>query len=247
VRLSKVIRRAWKACPEAVKDGIRTFPPVAAWRAEASRRHWRHQPHDRIYDGEYFEFVEKTTAPGADVMATAIRLACRPTKVLDVGCGTGALLASLRAQGVGVVGLERASAGLAACRRRGLDVRRFDIGADQAPAIEGVDLVVSMEVGQQLPESQADRYIDLLCSYAAPVAFSADRPGGGDRNPMNERPPAWWVEKFERRGYAVDHAVTALWRRAWKSAGLPRWFHENVMLLRRHRQLEQVAGLIASP
>jgi hypothetical protein len=48
-------------------------------------------------------------------------------RVIDVGCGTGALLEVLKDYGCTCLGLEYSEAGLKMCRSRGLDVRKFDI------------------------------------------------------------------------------------------------------------------------
>jgi len=57
-------------------------------------------PHDLIYDEAYYlNTVEPSAAKGASVMALAIVRDIFPRNVIDVGCGTGALLAALREQG----------------------------------------------------------------------------------------------------------------------------------------------------
>ena len=229
-----MIRWFWKRLPDGLQGRIRTFSWVAAWRTAVSRRRWQGLEFNAIYDQAYFEFVEKTTGSAASIIGDSIWAACRPRFALDVGCGTGALLAALRERGARVVGLELAEAARAACERRGIDVRPFDASSDAPPAFEGVDLVISMEVGHAIPETQSDHYVDLLSSYGAEaIVFSADRPGGGDRLALNEKPQSWWIEKFKRRDYGIDEGVTARWQRDWKKQKVAHWLYENVMLLRR--------------
>jgi SAM-dependent methyltransferase len=230
--LLSVIHSIWRRLPPRIKDRVRKWPPVIKCRAALSRRQWRNQPHDAVYDQEYFDFVEKTTRPVAQLLAADMVSACHPKRALDVGCGTGALLEALREQGVDVVGLERARAGLAACKSRGIDVRPFDITSDVPPALGGVDLVISMAVGQQLPRSAVERYVNVLCSFQCPIVFASDSPGGGDRNPLNEQPHEYWIGLFTQRGFAMDTATTAAWRERWRAKGLPRWFYEDVILFR---------------
>ena len=157
-----MIRWFWKCLPDGVQLRIRAFPLVAAWRTAVSRRDWRGLEFNEIYDKKYFEFVEKTTGPAASIISESIWAACRPRYALDVGCGTGALLAALRDRGVRVVGLELAEAARAACERRGIDVRPFDASSDAPPAFDGVDLVISMEMGHSIPED--NRITMSICS-----------------------------------------------------------------------------------
>jgi SAM-dependent methyltransferase len=230
--LASVVHAIWRCLPTGIKDRIRKSPPVIKCRAALSRRQWRDRPHDQVYDNEYFGFVDKTTKPVARLLADDIVAACHPRRVIDVGCGTGALLEAIRERGVDVFGLERATAGIEACQNRGINVLPFDIVADDPPKLDDVDVVISMAVGQQLPTSAAQRYVNLLTSFRCPVVFASDSPGGGDRNPLNEQPHEFWIGLFNERRFSIDEKMSELWRERWRAQGVPRWFYEDVMLFR---------------
>lgn len=190
--------------------------------------------HDAIYGESYFQFVEETTASSADVIARSIIEAFHPTSVIDVGCGTGVLLERLQAEGVQVKGLEYAQAALKQCRARQLDVLRFDLTTDPLPQTHSeADVVVSMEVGQQLLESFADRYIDTLCQLAPVVVFSSGIPGQGDKRPVNEQQHSYWIEKFQRRGFNFNESLSRQWRHDWENAGAAKWFFQNIMIFQK--------------
>ncbi len=190
--------------------------------------------HDEIYDDGYFQFVEQTSTPSAAVIAKAIVSAFHPCLLVDVGCGTGVLLERLREQGVQVKGLEYAGAALKRCQMRNLDVRKFDVTNDELPSeFTGADVVVSLEVGQQLSEAKADRYIDLLCQVAPIVVFSSATPGQGDRRPVNEKPHEYWIEKFGQRGFRFDRPLSLQWRHDWQVQDIAPWFYRNVMIFQR--------------
>ena len=71
-----------------------------------------------IYDKNYFACIEDQANAGAKIMAKSLYEWCRPSTVIDVGCGTGALLAAFRALGCDVQGLEYADAALEYCFAR---------------------------------------------------------------------------------------------------------------------------------
>lgn len=84
--------------------------------------------HQDIYTEEYYlDEVEGSAALSAPTIARSIRSEFKPNRVVDVGCGTGALLVTLRDSGCTCLGLECADAALQICRSRGLNVRKFDL------------------------------------------------------------------------------------------------------------------------
>lgn len=203
--------------------------------AKSEQDGMEHLTHDEIYDGGYFQYVERTTGQSADVIANSIIETFHPSSVVDVACGTGILLDRLRAKGVQQVkGLEFAKEGLKLCHMRQLEVKKFDVENDQLPQEMGnADVVISMEAGHQLHEASANRYVDLLCQIADVVVFSSATPGQGDRYPRNEQHHQYWIEKFGERGYQIDGETTLQWRTKWQAHGTEAWFYRNAMIFRR--------------
>lgn len=191
--------------------------------------------HDAMYDRAYYErTVEGPAAQSAATMAASIVTEFRPKSVVDVGCGTGALLAALRACGCEVSGLEYSEAGIEFCRSRKLDVRKFDIENDALDARRSVDVVCSMEVAEHLPERVAERFVDLLVSFAPIVVFTAARPGQGGSDHVNEQPPEYWIAKFASRGLRHDPVTTERIAQDWRASGaVASWYWENLMIFRR--------------
>jgi cyclopropane fatty-acyl-phospholipid synthase-like methyltransferase len=191
--------------------------------------------HDDLYTPEFYEGVDQEARRSAGPIADTIVRELRPAHVLDVGCGTGALLAALRERGVRGTGLEYSDAGLEYCRNRQLDVQRFDLEANVAPSIdERCDVVVSMEVAEHLPERLADRFVDLIAKRTpTAVVFTAAIPGQGGVDHVNEQPHGYWIEKFAARGFRHDRATSQRWQEDWKESDVAWFYHSNLMLFRR--------------
>ena len=220
-----VIKTVYRA---AVPPSIRASRPMIWLKTRFLR-------HDWVYDSEYYErSVEHTASRSASRMATTIRDDLQAGCVIDVGCGTGALLEALRERGCHVRGLERSDAALQYCRARRLEVEQFDLQRDVYNGSDRFDAAVSLEVAEHLPAAAADRYVDLLTRLSDVVVFTAAPPGQGGTHHVNEQPRSYWIEKFRERGYEYASERSERWRHAWKTGGdVERWYHENLMIFQR--------------
>jgi len=191
------------------------------------------RPHNSIYNQQYFdEVVEVSAVQSAAVMAKSIVEHFHPNSVIDVGCGTGALLQAFGELGCKVQGLEYSDAAISYCRKRGIPVKKFKIGKDHYGNSE-YDAAVSFEVAEHLPGWVADRYVHLLCSLAPLVIMSAAPPGQSGTDHINEQPRSYWIEKFVERGYYFDLHSSAWLSSEWSAAAAASWYSNNVLVLRR--------------
>jgi SAM-dependent methyltransferase len=221
--------------PDRFRDCVyRATPgPLNRARAWLIRQLEKTGRHDEIYDTSYYaKHIEPAMACSAEAMADAIIAAFSPSTVIDVGCGSGNLLLALKIRGVRGVGYEYSAAALALCRQRALDVRRLDIERDPMPSGRA-DVVISTEVAEHLPESCADRFVDLLTGLADNVVLTAALPGQGGTDHVNEQPNEYWIAKFAGRGLFLDEMITSLWRRTWPERGVIANLSTNVLVFRR--------------
>ncbi len=190
--------------------------------------------HNAIYHADYYAEVDEAAVRSAGAMTESIVTQFKPRRVVDVGCGTGALLEAFRQRGCEVYGLEYSEAALQFCRARKLRVEQFDLEHDSLGKPETFDVATSMEVAEHLPEKFADRYVDLLTQMSNIVVLTAAHPGQGGTDHVNEQPPSYWIAKFQARGFTHDAALSRQWGQVWKEAGnVSPWYCENLMVFQR--------------
>lgn len=187
---------------------------------------------DQFYHRDYYDDVERDAVKSAGIMARSIVEQFSPKTVIDLGCGTGALLAAFRDLNCNVSGLEYSQAGIDYCQRRGIAVRKFNIERDEVPDPSRRDLALSFEVAEHLPSQTAKRYVNLLCRLAPVVVMSAATPGQGGHGHINEQPHSYWIEKFKQNDFAFDGGISQRFSAEWKLAGAAYWYCDNVMVFR---------------
>jgi len=192
-------------------------------------------PHDTIYNAHYYaNSVEPPAMSSAEAISESIILDLRPNTVVDVGCGTGALLEALQRKGCQVFGLEYSEAAFQYCRERGLDVRKFNLERDTLLDDRTFDVAISLEVAEHLPKKTARRYVDLLTRLSNVIVFTAAPPGQSGLGHINEQPPSYWTSKFQALGFTYDAELSERWRENWRDrVVVVWWFHQNLMVFRR--------------
>jgi SAM-dependent methyltransferase len=168
-----------------------------------------------LYDPDYYDCdVENPAIRSVETMSESIYDGFKPKSIIDVGCGTGALLDALRKRGCEVCGLEYAEAALRLCRAQHLPVLKFNLERDVFTDQRVFDVAISMEVAEHLPARVADRYIRLLTRLSSVIVFTAAPPGQGGRvgtDHVNEQPPSYWIAKFHQRGFEHHEVLSRTW------------------------------------
>lgn len=191
-------------------------------------------PHDDLYDATYYARQEEAMRVSSGHIAESIAERMPQVRtVIDVGCGSGAILGALRDRGLSGRGLDYSEAALDICREKGLDVLKFDLESGAAAPDLHADLALSTEVAEHLPAEIADPYVDFLTGISDTVLMTAATPGQGGTDHVNEQPNAYWIEKFADRGFGHDAGETEQWRADWKGRGVDRARAKNVMIFRR--------------
>jgi len=95
------------------------------------------------YDGDFALTLEQAQARKHDYIAEQIGIGAG-RRLLDLGCGWGALLDFARRRGAAGVGVALSSAQVAACRRHGLDVHLRDARTVDRDSYGAFDAVASL-------------------------------------------------------------------------------------------------------
>lgn len=163
-----------------------------------------------------------------------VRDLATPASVIDVGCGIGTWLRAWIELGVhDVVGVDgsyvdRSQLLIDPTRFREADLSLAGAPANVSAAISRkFDLAMSLEVAEHLPPSAAGPLIDMLCSLAPVVLFSAAIPYQGGTDHINERLASYWAQLFAEREYAVIDAIRG---RVWHDREVEWWYRQNTLL-----------------
>ncbi|HKT36063.1 MAG TPA: class I SAM-dependent methyltransferase [Nitrospira sp.] len=188
--------------------------------------------HQILYDLDYYDNqVEGPSSQSAPIICESIYAEFRPKRVIDVGCGTGALLEKFRDRGCEVLGLDYSEAALVFCRVRHLNVLKFDLESEAFADITRFDVAVSLEVAEHLPPEVANRYVYLLTRLSPVIIFSAAPPGYGGSDHVNEQPPGYWIAKFKRCGYVYQESLSRRWSHDWKMSGnVASCYYDHLMI-----------------
>ncbi len=222
------VRAVWRQLPKGLQDAIMRNAAFSRMKRSVSSLLMNH---DDRYCAEYYESIDRDALSSAGPIATSILRDFAPKTLLDVGCGTGAMLVALAARGVDVAGLECSNVALSYCRRRGLNVFEYDLESpDPLPIRSRFDVVMSMEVAEHLSRHVADRFVDILTGYGDVIVFTAAIPGQGGRDHVNEQPHRYWIEKFSNREFHYASYRSLVWRKEWEEQGAASWYFRNLMV-----------------
>lgn len=189
------------------------------------------------YDDTFWDLHARADWAG---MAALVLRHCRPSSIVDVGCGDGMFLAALRQQGpaLRLLGLDSSPAALRRARVRGIDVADIDLAGWRTSRttrlierIRGFDLAVCLETAEHLPPWCAGALVTALAAAPA-VLFSAAHPNQLGTLHMNEQPFEYWRRKFEAAGLGLVPNDAAV-REEVAALNLPPWYAANVHLFRK--------------
>jgi len=89
------------------------------------------------------------------------------------------------------------------------------------------DMALCLEVLEHLPAAAGEAALDFLTQSAPLVLFSAGVPGQPGWEHINSRPPSYWKDAFQRRGFERFDIIRP---RILGDTSLPFWYRQNIFL-----------------
>ncbi len=153
-----------------------------------------------IYDRAYYSDKQSGWSASAAAIVPAVLRVFPARSVVDVGCGTGNLLAEFARHGVSdLLGIDgdhvpRDQLAVPPAQFRAADLLTLTgIG-------RGFDLACSLEFAEHLPPARAEGLVALLAAAAPVILFSAAVPGQGGVGHVNEQRQSYWASLFAAHG-----------------------------------------------
>jgi len=156
-----------------------------------------------IYDETFYDEQKDASYKSAESVVPILVDMFNPKSVIDIGCGVGGWLHVFQKNCVtDICGYDvnelRAD-------KYFIDKDRIKTNADLSNLNfridEKADLLICLEVAEHLPAEVADQFVLNLANASPVVIFSAALPGQTGVNHINEQPPWYWREKFNKIGY----------------------------------------------
>jgi len=165
-----------------------------------------------VYSRSYYDDVERIEADSVLHIAAWISKNLAPSRVIDVGCGPGHMMAALATHDIDVFGVDISDAAIERVKKKNFPVERFDLTVVNTP-IPGApyDMALCCEVAEHLDEKYASQFVDTLTRCADLVYLTAAEPDpnlGVGMFHLNEQPNSYWIDLFAARDFSLDEDLT---------------------------------------
>jgi SAM-dependent methyltransferase len=193
------------------------------------------------YTDQFYEARAQTAQGSAQQIVPWVVKLIKPESVVDVGCGTGSWLSVFMQHGINdVLGIDG----------HWVPRDRLEIPADtfspndlSGPihCTRKFDLVVSLEVAEHLPNTQADEFVQTLTRLGPLILFSAAHPRQGGVGHVNEQWPGYWIERFRQHGYDCIDCIRG---KFWLNESVAPWYPQNMFFFVDNGRLQDYGSLI---
>ena len=137
-----------------------------------------------------------------DQMAERIIEQYNPGNVLDAGCAWGFLVEAFRKRGVEAYGLDISEFAIKNVHQDFKPYCRIGSIADSFD--REYDLITCIEVLEHMPQREAEKAIENICSHAKEIVFSSTPFDYKEVTHVNVHDPEYWAEQFARFGFYRD-------------------------------------------
>ena len=169
-----------------------------------------------------YEHIAVEEKPFADRLALFMKHIIRPNTVLDIGCGPGHFVESMRDLDINAMGID-------------IDERvgskpylfRQDILSTKFVA----DCAICLEVVEHIPEDDADEIVSAISGlFLDTLIFTAAQPGQGGVGHINCQYPSYWEQKFKENGLIRNTLMEDTLRWYCTQGRYMGWFYNNLLV-----------------
>jgi SAM-dependent methyltransferase len=172
-----------------------------------------------------YNLMSKEEKALADRLALWIKTQLDPSKVLDIGCGPGHFVESLRDVGLNASGFD------------------IDERVDNKPYLnkrsvfentETADTVLCVEVAEHIEERLADQVVEKVVEATdKTLIWTAAQVGQGGIGHINCQPKQYWLDKFVAKGLVHDSVTENALLHYIKQGPYMGWFVNNLLVFRK--------------
>lgn len=169
-----------------------------------------------------YNAIEAEEKPFADRLALYIKFILNPAQVLDIGCGPGHFVDSLRSLGVNAIGID-------------IDDRvagkPYLFKSDVMSLVFKSDLCLCIEVLEHIDvKYEAQVLSKLVESFTDTLIFTAAQPGQGGDGHINCQTREYWSEKICALGCTRNYLMEDMLRLYCLQGLFMGWFYNNILV-----------------
>ena len=190
----------------------------------------------RPYPDSFYTTSWQRAAQSARRIVPVVLNFTKARSVVDVGCGTGAWLESVREEGIyDVTGVDGNYVNRELLRIPSHLFHAHDLDTPLKMA-RRFDLAISLEVAEHLAPQHAERFVDDLTRLAPVILFSAAIPGQGGTHHVNEQWPEYWANIFHKKDYLAIDCIRPL---IWNDGQIEFFYAQNTLIFAAANEIDR--------
>lgn len=160
----------------------------------------------------------------------------KPKSIIDYGCGIGVYLESGLRKGIkNLKGFDIGGESLKNYTDKKIQKYIEYIDCTELIVTKKYECVISLETGEHLETSGSDNFVLNIINSTdklGTILFSAAQPGQKGTGHINCQPKQFWIDKFKKYNFKVDHDLTNKISTEWSKLKAPKYICDNLIVLK---------------